>query len=61
MSSHRPALLARSLEIEARYVAEDPVVGDEWDAEAQSGRGDPAVGVVLALGESVTVRLARCP
>jgi hypothetical protein len=32
---------------------EDPVLRHERDAEAQRCRGDPAVGVVLALAEGV--------
>ncbi len=46
------------VEREAGNVAEDSVVGDERDPKAQCGSGDPAVGVVLALGERMAGGLA---
>jgi hypothetical protein len=39
-------------------VAEDLVVEDEWHAESDRGRGDPAVRGVGALGERVAARFA---
>ena len=44
----------RRLELEAPGVLEDSIVRDEWDAEAERGRGDPAISVLLALAERVT-------
>jgi len=52
----RLAVLRERFECEAGYGLEDCVVGDERDPETDCGRGDPAVGVVLALRESVTDR-----
>lgn len=46
------------LERETGRVLEDAVVGDERDAEAERGGGDPSVGVVLALTEAVPDALA---
>ncbi len=41
------------LEAQAGRALEYAVVRYEWDSEAESGRRNPAIGVVLALGESV--------
>src|ERR1700677_472770 len=55
------AVLRERFACEAGYGLEDCVVGDERDPETDRGRGDPAVGVVLALRESVTDRGAVGP
>jgi len=51
-------------EHEAGYGFEDGVVGDERDSDPDCGRGDPAVSVVLALGECMadrdTIRAQLC-
>jgi hypothetical protein len=43
-------------ERQARGVLEDLVVRDQRNTEAYCGGGDPAVGVVLALAQGVSVR-----
>jgi hypothetical protein len=50
------AVLRERFEREAGYGLEGGVVGDERDPESDRDRGDPAVGVVLALSESVADR-----
>ena len=47
------------LKAEAGYASEDAVVGDEWQAEAHRRGGDPAIGVVLTLSQSVA-RVGAC-
>jgi hypothetical protein len=51
----------RGFEPEPWNVLEDAVVGDKRDAQTQRCGGDPAVSVVLTLGESVADSLAVDP
>lgn len=53
-----PGVRSESLEDQARGVAEDAVVGDQWDAQANRGRCDPAIGVVVPLCERVSRTMA---
>jgi hypothetical protein len=57
-ATRTPVVGHEGLELQGGYRLEDPVVGDQADAERQSGEVDSTVGVVLALMQRMPQSLA---